>query len=199
MSNAELRRVLLVKQVELRNEVQDQLDRLERIEARLRLMDQSERIPAYEVVIKQVGAIRVISERGKVSSYWEADSLWMRLHERLGPQKPAACGPYITLCHASEPEIDLEVCMPVAAGAVLKNWGTTILPAVKSMACTVHHGPFSGLIAGFTALITWIDANGYSISGPDREIYLRLPEKGQMDSDQNAITELQIPVVKTSP
>lgn len=196
MSASELRRVLLLKQAELRSEVQGQLERLERIEARLRLLEQGERAPSYEVVIKQVEPIRVISERGKVATYWEVDPLWMRLHERLGAQKPSAIGPYFTLCHASEPEIDLEVCMPVAMDAEVDGLDAHVLPAVESMACTVHHGPFTGLITGFTALMTWIDANGYVIAGPDREIYLQLPERGHYDSDLNAVTELQIPVLK---
>ena len=195
MSTAELRRVLLLKQEELRSEVQGQLERLERIEARLRLLEQSERAPSYEVVIKQVEPIRVLSERGKVATYWDANPLWMRLHERLGAQKPAPCGAYFTMCHASEPEIDLEVCMPVAMDAEVEGCEGRVLPAA-TCACTVHHGPFTGLITGFTALMTWIDANGYIIAGPDREIYLRLPEEGRFDSDANAVTELQIPVVK---
>ncbi|MBN1371755.1 MAG: MerR family transcriptional regulator [Anaerolineaceae bacterium] len=198
MSNIELRQVLMLKQEELRNEVQGQLERMERIEARLRLLEQNERVPSYEVVIKQVEPIRVFSEQGKVSSYWEVDPLWMRLHERLGARKPAATGPYFTLCHASEPEIELEVCMPVAMDAEVDGLDAHVLPAVESMACTVHHGPFTGLITGFTALMTWVDANGYIIAGPDREIYLQLPEPGHFDSDPSAITELQIPVVKAT-
>lgn len=196
MSNNELRRVLLLKQEELRSEMQGQLERLERIEARLRLLEQGERVPSYEVVIKQVDAIRVVSERGKVATFWDVTPLWMRLHERLGARKPAAIGPYFTLCHASEPEIDLEVCLPVVMDAEGDGLDAHVLPAVESMACTVHHGPFTGLITGFTALMTWVDANGYAIAGPDREIYLQLPEPGHYDNDPNAVTELQIPVVK---
>ncbi len=199
MDAAELRRVLLLKQEELRSEVQESLGRLERVQARLRLLEQSERASLYEVVIKSVEAVRVASERGKVATYWDADPLWIRLHERLGKKPPVPCGPYFTLCHASEPEIDLEVCMPVAADAALEGVETRVLPAVESMACTVHRGPFTGLATGFTALLTWMDANGYSIAGPDREIYLRLPEPGRFDSDANAVTELQIPVVRNHP
>jgi hypothetical protein len=44
----------------------------------------------------------------------------------------------------------------------------------------------------------WVDANGYCPDGPDREIYLRLPQAGQYDSDPNAVTELQIPVAKAN-
>ena len=70
------------------------------------------------------------------------------------------------------------------------------LPAVQSMASTIHKGSFSGLAGSYAALLKWINANGYHIDGPDRSIYLRLPESGQSRKDPNAITEMQVPVSK---
>ncbi len=108
----------------------------------------------------------------------------------------APAGVTLTLCHNVEPQIEVEVCAPVDPqhpnAAAAQAWE---LPAVAKMACTMHHGGFDGLITAFTALIRWIDRNGYRIAGPDREIYLRLPQCGQYDSDPQALTELQVPVV----
>jgi effector-binding domain-containing protein len=64
------------------------------------------------------------------------------------------------------------------------------------MASTIHTGPFTGFASAYADLLKWIDANGYRINGPDRQIYLRLPEKGQRRSDPNAITEMQVPVIR---
>jgi DNA-binding transcriptional MerR regulator/effector-binding domain-containing protein len=191
----ELRRMLELKQQELRGQVQDQIDRLERINARLQWIDQEQAVPDCEVILKRIAPVRVASMRGTVSSYWDVHPLWNQLFDGIQRDHLTPRPPYFTLCHASEPEIELEVCAPIdfdtAAGA--DNY-TRVLPEVETMACTLHQGPFTGLITGFTRLMQWIDTNGYTITGPDREIYLRLPEKDQYHNDQNAVTELQIPV-----
>jgi effector-binding domain-containing protein len=66
------------------------------------------------------------------------------------------------------------------------------LPAVESMACTVHHGPFATIGAAYGALLGWIEANGYRVTGPNRELYLGGGDLGGSDS----VTELQFPVEK---
>ena len=64
------------------------------------------------------------------------------------------------------------------------------------MASTIHRGSFTGLAGAYAALLKWIDLNGYRVDGPDRAVYLRLPEAGQSRQDPNAITEMQVPVIK---
>jgi len=41
-------------------------------------------------------------------------------------------------------------------------------------------------------LLKWIDANGYRIAGPIREVYVQGPEPGRDPSDY--VTEIQFPV-----
>jgi len=197
MSPEELRRILRIKQNELRDQVQDGLERLERIEARLRLMEQGDRAPQYEVILKQVEPINIVSVRGKLPTFWDAGPLWKALMEHLEREQVMPCAPTFTLCYALEPEIDVEVCAPVPEGLIrVGDLSVQTLPGVETMACTVHHGSFNGLNTAFTALVQWADCNGYYICGPDREIYLRLPEAGSYSQDTNAVTELQIPVCR---
>lgn len=190
-----LKNVLYLKQAELRGEVQAHLDRLERVEARLQMIEQSNQPGDYEVVVKPVSAIQVVSVRDIVPSYHDVGLLWNRLAAALDAHKLRPVGPWLTLCYAPEPETDLEVCAPMDSTA-LQASGISFheLPAVETMACTIHQGPFTGLAAGFAALLTWVHANNCQIAGPDREIYLRLPERNQIGSDTSAITELQMPV-----
>jgi effector-binding domain-containing protein len=69
------------------------------------------------------------------------------------------------------------------------------LPAVPSMVCAIHHGPFQALNQAYDALTKWIDENGYRISGPIREVYLR-PSDDDSQTDPNTVTEIQVPVTK---
>jgi DNA-binding transcriptional MerR regulator/effector-binding domain-containing protein len=191
----ELRRMLVLKQQELRTQLQGQLDQLERIDARLQWIEHEQTSPECEVVLKEIDPVCIASVRGMIPSFWEVNPLWVQLQNELVRCQITAQEPYFTLCHASEPEIDVEVCAPVSFECHPRDdLQIRLLPGVKNMACTIHRGPFTGIITSFTRLVKWVDANGLMITGPDREIYLRLPATDAFDSDQNAITELQIPV-----
>lgn len=199
LSVSEMRGMLKLKRSELREQVQEQLDRLERIETRLRLMEQENVLSPYDVVVRRVEPILIASVRGFLPSYWDATPLWMELAEKMSQAGIPAAGPYFSIYHATEPQIDTEACVPVAPLAREQSLLNVYeLPAVEQMACTIHHGPFTGLINGFTALFQWVDINGYQIAGPDREIYLRHPSKTDFANDTQAVTELQIPVSRVT-
>jgi DNA-binding transcriptional MerR regulator/effector-binding domain-containing protein len=195
ISAEEMRRILLLKQDEIRNQVQNSLDQLERINLRLHMLEQKNHPSSYEVNIKHVDPITIASVRGVVPNYWDVNPLWMDLYQRMQLESLQSGSPYFTMCHSSEPEILLEVCAPI-----MDEVGNSpcelvhTLPEVKTMAYTLHQGPFTGLINGFTALLEWVNDNGFRITEPDRELYLRLPAEGQFETDINALTELQIPV-----
>jgi DNA-binding transcriptional MerR regulator len=194
---SELRGMLKLKQSELREQVQDQIDRLERIEARLRQIEQENILPPYEVVLRRIEPLLIASVRGFLPTYWDATPLWMELAEKMSRAGISAAGPYFSIYHAPEPQIDTEACVPVIPAAREQSILPVYeLPAVEQMACTIHHGPFTGLINGFTALFKWVDANGYQMAGPDREIYLLHPSKVDFANDVQAITELQVPVCR---
>ena len=64
------------------------------------------------------------------------------------------------------------------------------LPA-ETMASVIHHGSYQNFNQAYTALLTWIEANGYQITGPNRELYLK---GGSAQDDESYITEIQFPV-----
>lgn len=96
-----------------------------------------------------------------------------------------------------EQNLDVELAVPVdcprPAQATQKDHEVTLraLPGAETMAAVVHHGGYDALGAAYTAIISWINANGYQITGPHREVYLIGP-----DAPDGPITEIQFPVVK---
>jgi len=194
---AELRGMLKLKQNELRSQVQEQLDRLERLEARLNMIEQENQPLNYEVIIKRVEPLHIASVRRIIPSYWDEGPLWAELFNQLQQAGVTIGSPCMTLYHAGEPEIDAEACAPLPPDMEsISGLSIRTLPAVETMASTIHQGSFTGLANAYTALVKWIDANGYSLAGPDRAIYLRLPEAGNSRQDPNAITEMQVPISK---
>jgi effector-binding domain-containing protein len=94
--------------------------------------------------------------------------------------------------------LDVEIAIPVGPQvkeAIPLDGGrqltTRTLPAIDSAACIIHTGSYDNLTTTYTALARWIEANGYRIAGPSREVYLTAP-----DDPAGHLTEIQYPVVK---
>jgi DNA-binding transcriptional MerR regulator len=197
LSAEQLRGMLRLKQVELQQRLQEEQERLARVEARLRQIEQENQMSTYEVVIKKVEPVNVASVRDIIPAYPEQGRLWEELERQLRIQNVTPIGPCFTLYHSDEPEIDAEVCEPV--GSLVAARGrlqSRQLPAVETMACVVHHGPFVTIGEAYTAILKWIEANGYQIIGPGREIYLQPPTQPGSQTDPGTVTEVQFPVEK---
>jgi effector-binding domain-containing protein len=60
-----------------------------------------------------------------------------------------------------------------------------------TFASATHRGQFETFAQLHQTLLRWIDTNGYEITGPSREVYIKL------DGDRSdSITEVQYPVAK---
>ncbi|HVO72053.1 MAG TPA: MerR family transcriptional regulator [Aggregatilineaceae bacterium] len=195
----QMRGMLKLRRAEIRQKVQEETDRMERVEARLRQIEQEDCMSQYDIVIKRVEALKVASVREVVPGYAEQGGAWKALEGYLAMQRVRPSAPCLTIYYDEgykERDVDLEVCEPLAAD--LPEGGRVkvrTLPPVESMACTVHKGPFTTISDAYTALIKWVDANGYRICGPGREVYLR-EAKQASQTDPNTVTEVQFPVEK---
>jgi len=194
----QLRGMLRLKQVEIQQRMGQEEEKLARVAARLRQIEQENKMSNYDFVIKKVEPQRIASVRDVIPSYPEQGHLWQELETVMVQGKIKSTGPCLTLYHTDEPKIDAEVCEPIAEDLSLpKNTRvqTRELPAAE-VAAVIHHGPFNTLSESYEALLKWIEANGYQINGPGREIYLQPPAEGGSQTDPDTVTEIQFPVVK---
>jgi effector-binding domain-containing protein len=200
LSTEQMRGMLKLRKTEAQQRVQEETERLQRVDARLKQIEQENAMSSYEVVIKKIEKMKVASVRGVVPTPPEQGPLWGELEGYLEKQRVKPCGPCLSLYHNEgfkEHDWDIEVCEPVMTGD--KGAGRVNvyeLPAVDTMACTVHHGPFVTIGESYNALGQWIDENSYHIVGPAREVYLRPSENGSQ-TDPETVTEIQFPVQKT--
>lgn len=201
LNAAELRGMLLRRQVEIGERVRQERERLERVEARLKLIESEGNMPDYEIVIKQVPPLRVASVRGIIPAYPEQGELWNALESELAGQRFHGSEPCFTMYHDAEyreKQIDAEVCEPVGSAPVESRGRVKVyeLPAITA-ASIVHHGPFETLARAYEAVLKWIEENGYRIVGPEREIYLHTGSPVRQD-DPSYVTEVQFPIEKIS-
>jgi len=193
----QIRGMLRLKQAEIQQRVEDDRERLARVEARLRQIEQEDAMSKYDVVIKKVAPQRVAAVRDVVANYGAQGQLWNELEGFLARHSVRPAAPCLTVYYDTEykeRDVDLEVC-EVVSGALPADERVRVreLPGVDTMACAVHHGPFTTLNQAYAALMQWVEANGYRIAGPNREVYLR--SSGQQD-DPTCVTEIQVPVEK---
>lgn len=196
----QMRGMLKLRQAEIRQRVDEEAERLERVELWLRQIEQENSMSKYDVVIKRIETMKVASVRGVVPKPPDQRSMWDTLMNYLDGQKAHMVGTPMAIYHDPEfKEIDwdIEVCMPIA-GELPTNKEVRVysLPGTETMACTVHSGSFATIGEAYDAIAKWIDQNGYQIIGPPRELNLRMPEKPGDQNDPNTVNEIQFPVQK---
>lgn len=194
------------RQVELRQEVNRQQATLDRIEARLKEFEQENTMTTIDVTIKSIPACWIASVRGMVPTYPKQGKLWDQLHTAMRTARLEITPPCFCLDHDSEykeRDHDLEVCyfIPDSIGeelgeGVIDHSKAVIrrLPAEESMASLVHHGPYNSLTQAYQEMLRWLDASGYQITGPNREIYIYSGDGPLRQDDPTYISEIQFPV-----
>ncbi len=201
LSVEQMRGMLKLRETEARQRVQEEAERLQRVEARLRQIEQENSMSKYDVVIKKVEAVKIASVRDVVPTPPEQGGLWGELEGYLELNRVRPNSACFTLYHDDEfkeRDWDLEVCEPIDGNLVdTSRVKVQTLPAVKSMACTIHNGGFVTIGEAYNAIGKWITDNGYRIVGPCREVYLK-PSKNGSQTDPETVTELQFPVEKAT-
>ena len=193
----QLRGMLRLKQVEIQQRMVEEKEKLARVEARLKMIEQENEMHNYDIVIKKVEPILAATVRDVIPSYPEQGHLWEELESFLAHHQIKPQGSCFTIYHSDEPDIDTEVCEPVTSSIPEDpKVNERQLPGVEMMATVVHNGPFISISEAYTAIIKWIDANGYRINDPAREVYLR-PAANGSQTDPETVTEIQFPIEKS--
>lgn len=190
LSPDQLRALLTIKQSETRRRLEEEGERLARIEARLRQLSEQAQ-PRYDVVVKRVPAQRVLSLRQVLPERGAIGGLFRQLHAYEQRYRFTVTD-RLAIWHDREYReagIDAEAAFvsadPLPPGGAVRE---RELPTA-TMACTVHSGPTETIGEACMALLSWIETNGYQIAGPER---VRAIERG----GPNSTAELQVPIVK---
>lgn len=196
----QLRGMLKLKRIEMEQRLDEDQSRLVRIEARLRQIEMEDRMFDYDVVLKMVPSMLVASCRASIPTNDQVpvylDSAYDKVYDYVHKQGAKETGPCLAIWHTpSDVYIneDAEAIVPIDKQLPgVDDVKVYELPQAH-VAAVVHQGNFEDFSQGHRALLKWIEANGYQISGPYREIYIKHDPRDLSDS----ITEIQYPVVKT--
>ena len=203
LSAAELRGMLMVRRSDAQRALTDEMDRLRHIESRIAQIDAEGELSVDDVIMRSEPAQRLLSVRRVVPSFVAARDLIRELSESLRPLKAKGMlGRLTALAHAQEFEvdrIDVEVGFVVeglvAAPRLASGEPLSIreLPAVERMATCVRIGLPERAHLITSKVGVFLEANGYTLAGPSREVFLQPPRPDRMEE---SVVEMQFPVAK---
>jgi len=198
LTHEQLHGMLTLQRNEVEKRLTDEGERLSRIEARLRQIQMENKMPNYDVLIKTAPAMLVASCRVTIPTNDQVPQYlgpaYGKVYDYLRKQgvKDGLC---LALWHSpadvyenedAEAVVQIDRSMPGTDRVKVYE-----LPPTQ-VASVVHQGNFEEFTQGHAALLEWIDANGYKIVGPYREIYIKHDKANLSDST----TEIQFPVEK---
>jgi len=199
LSFEQLRGMFQLKQAQTQQMIDMEQARLMRIAARLRQIEQEGKMPAYEVLLKQVDALLVASVREIVPLHGGLERCYGKIAAYLDQQGVRPGSPALLLLYSRSEQrddglyIDVEAAIPVSTA--LPGNEQIIIHTLPGglVASTIHTGNDLSLGQAHVALYRWMKDNGYQVIGPPRQVRLRHGE--HMDPSQY-VTEVQFPVAK---
>ena len=205
VSIGEIRGMLALKKAELEQTLSEEASRLRHVESRIRQIEEEGSLSDYDVVVKSVPRQAFLSIRETYSGMEDAVGMLREVCGTVTARVPRTTRDALVVVAYSdfdEEELDLEIGFGLTrdfSKPVLlrerKRMVVTALPAVETMATLVRRGPNYESHLSFGALGVWMDANGYRIAGPSREVFLQEPF--EKDGDET-IVEIQFPVTKAA-
>jgi DNA-binding transcriptional MerR regulator/predicted transcriptional regulator YdeE len=201
----QLRGMLRLRHAQISQQLDEAQRQLAEVEARLRQIEREDQLSTHEVRLKQVEPLLIASVRAMLPSHGAVGALFSEVYAALGPHVADALGPHpgeggqtLALCYDTEFK---ESGVDAAAAFILRcrapdsgRMRVHELPSA-TVAATIHHGSYDTIGEAHGAILRWIEASGYRIAGPDREIYLYNRAPIRRD-DSSYITEIQYPIEK---
>jgi DNA-binding transcriptional MerR regulator len=197
----EIAGMLRLRQAELQQQMEESRERLKLVEMRLSIIQKEGKMPTNEILLKSVAPVWVISAREIVPSPEQMRerciALMNTLDEAVKSRKLPSTGTSLAIYHSnSEAGIDVEMAYFLEGENPPQGEGVHQLPALE-MASAVYRGSyddFAAVGALHMALGQWIEDNGYTVAGANREIYLQPPSN--LGNGLVGVMELQYPVAK---
>lgn len=203
----QMRGMLRLRHAQISQELEEKQSQLLEVEVRLEQIERESHLPTYDVILKPVEPLLVAYVRTILPTHSAVGALFGEVYEAIRPYvnealfpNPERGGQSLVIWYDTEfKEQDVDGAAAFILRSRIPPSGRVLveeLPAA-TMASTVHHGPYTAIGQAHEAVITWVEANGYRIVGPDRELNLYHTPPFTRDNP-TYVTEIQYPVEKTS-
>ena len=176
--------------------VVDEQARLQRMIARTKQLADADRVPLYDVALKQSEPLTLVGLRRCIATTAEIGPFAQEVAQYCEQHGVVSAGPLIHLYYDEsqlDEGFDLFVGLPVAAlPPVLAELRCERLLGGEQVACVIYRGDYPDIHSAYGALDRWLSTSNYRLAGPCREIYHRSP--AHTDDPTTYITEIQYPL-----
>ncbi|MGH8995420.1 MAG: GyrI-like domain-containing protein [Acidimicrobiales bacterium] len=190
-----------MRQAQIEQTVEEERDRLRRVEAHLRALEGKNNVDVQDIVIKQTQPIRIAQAAAEGLTHADIGLAFGRLlPEVLAHLETVGAEHGISAAYyedengtAEEGSIVLHAGFEIGDQDVPDGDRVRVisLPVVE-VASVVHRGSMDGIAASWETLVRWIEDSGYRLSGDCRELYHEWNE----DNPSRHVTELQQPIAR---
>jgi len=207
------------KQEVIKRRLEDESERLKRVEDWTSEVEKENKLPVYEIIIKRVPPVRVLSVRAMIPNTFDVKPVVDKIFpvltamtDYIFQSNAQIVGPLIGIDYgeiSEEANFDIELAFPVSQYVPSRGkYQCKELPGYDQMVTTIHKGGVNSGTPANIALAKWFEANPYQTIGPRREIYLidfRIvgPERDIIFGDTQSssppdkfVVEIQLPVEK---
>ncbi|GAB2873931.1 MerR family transcriptional regulator [Microbulbifer echini] len=204
VSVQEIQGMLLLRKAEIEQTVQEQINRLKIIEARLKEVENSECLNTDEIILKSIAEQLFYSVRKVMPNLFDTIHLVTELREYVPAMtEKDQLGPLTIILHGdafSIENVDIEVGFTVKnevdSPLLLPGGGEVkgrTLQSEESVISTIRVGAFENGYEKYAQLGRWIENSDFQISGPAKEIFLKPPSQG---NPEDCVCEIQFPVTR---
>ena len=209
-STEQLLGMLKLKRAEVEYQMKSEQQKLERLEVRIQQMSESSKHAAYDVVLRDIQPELAATYRevavddDRIQQMFDMVETYIAGFDGARADKPPLSIYYDE--EYREKDMDIEVAVPLRY-PIPENESIRVrqMPRLSQVACVVHVGEYTDIYQAYNGLLAWIEANGYRMEGPIREVYLRygadgldfeLPPTYLGSPALEYVTELQLSVEK---
>jgi effector-binding domain-containing protein len=199
LSSSDLIDMLNLKDMEVTKTIQIEEERKRKIQSLIKIISEEDSGMNYDIIIKEVTPFKAACLRDVIPSYSEQCHLWEEIAKHIEKNNAKILPGCMVIYYDpgfKESMVDAEVVervsVPVPDTDRIKY---REIPG-DTMVSTIHKGSYEKLHIAYTTLLKWIEENGYTPCGPNREIYLE--GDWSVKSPDDFITEIQVPVKKIS-
>ena len=206
VSAGEIRGMLTMQKVQIEQSLQDDLARLQQVELRLSQIEQEGHPWMPDVILKSIPPTPILSYRDQTTFASITPLMNAVLQHALPANQKANWGLPLFILHSeelTEDEVDLELGFQLrherkrpltltTAETTTYDLVPRTLSEVPLMATLIHKGWNDGA-KSYNLLGQWIEANGYQMNGPSREVMLSYKWPDNM---QDTVYEIQFPIVE---
>ena len=193
-----MQKALERKTGEIESVIAAEQGKLDRIAAMSGQIGEGNKKMVYEVELKELPAVKVLSLRETVPSFESETAQWEKMWAFVKETGVVCDKTGYSIYHDEEykeTDVDMEIAVPVTVfGEVVTGFAYKELEAIPLAATIRFPGPYENYNKAMEKLALWIEENGYGFDGLIRGHGIIMPGEGVAVEDW--LIELQVPVKK---